>query len=485
MATAQQLAAAKAKYPQIVDAVNRLASLGAQQPAQTSPEQWMSNWNAQSQANYDAAGPEIMAAANMRRKSVPSRSPVTLGPFPSQQRPKIDDQTQGLATAFRTSKSKMTPRLSPDELAANAAMAKDRRAAEREARFQQKAFSKQARTFKRMAGMGYNDGLIAMPMMSPQDQFAMEMSRAAMQHGNQMDVDQLGLQRQQLDNLDSQFRQQMGLNRTIAGNQFQLGQGELDMRNKLGSRQLDVQSELGNKGYDTQRQLANTQADTARYGYDTQYDVADMEAQLQRSQQAMQAEQFAKQMDRLTRQDDRQHAYNKRDFSQGVSEADRMFQQGSTQADRQHAYRKMELERLNRALQMQGNMQEHEMSMQDMPESQRASLGILAGRPDLQAQMMGGADINDIANKMRNLSAMDRQSIYENTGGDHNAVDQQLRMLGLPDTVMKEEFRRITGIPYAMYKAKSLLQTAGGAMSLATPGGVAKEIPGIVKNMVW
>ncbi len=477
MATAQQIAAAKAKYPDIVNAVNRLASIGAQ-PAQASPEQWMSNWNAQSQANYDAAGPQIMATADMRRQATPSRSPVTLGPFPASQTP-----PQELAKAF-AARRRQTPttRLSAEELAANAAVMKDRRAIERDQRYQQKQFAKQARTFKRMAGLGYNDGLIAMPMMSPQDQFAMEMTRAAMQHGNQMDIDRLGLDRQQLENLNSQFQSQLGLNKTIAGNQFTLGQGQLDLQKTLGQGQLDVQKtlgqgqidtqrELGLKGYDTQRQLGQQQADTARYGYDTQYDMADMQAQLAQAEQAQRAQQFAAQMERLTRQDDRQHAYNKRDFGRDVLEADRLFQQGTLQADRQDAYRRAELERLNRALQMQGNVQEHEMRMQDVPESRRGAMGILAGRPDLQAQYLAGGDMQDLASKINTqLTPEMRNQIMANSGGNYETIAQQLRMLGLNGSQLDKEFKQITGVSHWRHKYFG-----------DTPRGLVGFFPGLFK----
>lgn len=318
--TNQQRAAAAAKYPEIVAAVNRLASI-APATAPTSAPEWMTQWNARSQSNYDAAGPEILAAANTRRRASAPKGVVTLGPFPQAgpKQPTAPPKSAAeLAAAFQAAKAavqarggarRIEPRLSPDELAANAAAAQDRRRAEQVARDQRKAFSREARTFKRMAGLGYRDGIMAMPMMSPRDQFEMEMARANTAHGQQMDVSRLGLDQQQLRELARQFDANTGLNRDQLNLNRELGTGEIDVRRQaaqamaqneaariasqekvgmsandvaklqvemqraLGEQENKTRELLGMQGLKTNEAIAGMQTDAQKYGVDANYEL--------------------------------------------------------------------------------------------------------------------------------------------------------------------------------------------------------------------
>lgn len=209
--TEQQRAALAAQYPDVVSAVNRLAAIQPQAAPALTAQDFMSQWQAQRQANYDAAGPVLEAAATARRQAVNNRnSPsVTLGnggePIVAAPPERTEADFQRAIAAVAQAKAegkqrhKNRSKLTPEQLAANATAFRE---AKKTQAAQGGSLQQQASRFKRMMRLGYNDPITMSPTISPEDEFAMQMLRQQFEagenqrvFGNQMSQNQFDAQR--------------------------------------------------------------------------------------------------------------------------------------------------------------------------------------------------------------------------------------------------------------------------------------------------
>lgn len=413
------------QYPEIAAALDQISASAAnydasrrKPKAKSSPQEWMQEWNARSRRNQQAAEGEILGLANTRRQAIRQRnSPgVTIG-APYQERSRPAERTDAdaasawgrvdAANAAGLGRHQNRSKLSPAELQANAMAFAQAKAAEKQAGG---SFQQQARRFKRMAGLGYRDGLIAGSDLSPQDRWKMEMLRAQFDANqnqqwfeNQMAQGQFGLQERQFDRQGNQqqFENQMAQDR------FGLSKEELAAQREMARQQMEYQQRMGDRTLGlSERQLSGEEAQ--------------QEFRRQQAQREFEAQQASTQ------------------FGQ------------SMQADQ---------------FELQRKLAEHALQ-NNMSEREKAMLGILAQtNPQAAAQFLQGGAQQNIGDAFNAISPQEREQLAQefapNPGWSflpvtlqkllsenrkkRHGLEQKLKRRGLSPEQISEEYNRIIG----------------------------------------
>lgn len=456
--TEQQRAALAAKYPDVVAAVNRLGQI--QSAPSQAPQDFMASWNAQRQANYDAAGPVLEAAASARRQATMRRnSPgVTLGDGIALEQVAPPERTEAdflravaaveEAKAAGKGRHKNRSKLTADQLAANATAYREAKRAQEQAGG---SFQQQARRFKRMARLGHNDPITAQAMMTPQDQFDMELIRRQFEaeqgqnrFRNEMAVDVFNADRQDAAAREALIANNMQHQQGIDTRQMTVEEARAKAQEEIARQQQNLaqqqqqfqESSFGRRmdEIETQGQWDRQQGDRvferqgAQQQFDNQMERDRFEAQKQQNQDVMDMRRSGMSFEQALasrraafeeRRADmaNQIAMKRLEVEQGqyATENERLIKQGELNAMQAEFEREMQQQQLEE-IRIQNEWERGRAGQTQsgqMTEREKALIGMIGQfDPQAAAQIasggMGSTNIGDIFN---GLTAEERQQL--------------------------------------------------------------------------